>query len=188
MQGFSELIIQNYLSENLKHVNSSHVYLVSNRRINFFILFKNIPFRLELFFYEDGQSFIQHKDLKKKFDVIFFMLNINSIDFIEHLNLQYKRIQELLNKDVMYILVVFTSKLQDIDKETRELLISISNKLNLLYTFTLPKKNPELSTVFRQILKDFKFQFNYSSPELFERAKIYGKKMREGKTSFLELF
>ena len=60
-------------------------------------------------------------------------------------------------------------------KISRFHLEKLTKDLNLIYCFEIYNNREDITEIFNKILDDFIFRFQYSSPDLFEKAKSYGK-------------
>jgi len=185
---FSKTLFRNYLTKNIKHLDKYQDRLIYDDKCAFFVLFKSLPFRLELSFYENEKEFIEREDYRSNFDILFFLIDIKNLNYLEELKKNYWDLRNSLEKNIMYILITVTPDRESLTQIPDNKIISVSKELNFLYCFLLIKQDPELDQLLTRILNDFKFQFKYSSPELFERARFYGKKMREDQKPFLDLF
>jgi len=188
LKEFSKHIIGDYVVTNLENRHNLQKNLISQDKWNCLVLFHDVPFNLEITFFETAESILEKLSYKDYFDIIFLTVNLAENNPLEKLQQRYEQIREFSKKDTMYILIHFTSVEKEIQNEFNDSLISVSKKLDMLYCFLLDKSYPELSHLFKRILSDFEFQFKYSSPELFERAKAYGKKLSEEEKPYLEIY
>ena len=60
-------------------------------------------------------------------------------------------------------------------KISRFHLEKLTKELNLIYCFEIYNNNSDVTEIYNKLLDDFAFRFQYSSPDLFEQAKSYGK-------------
>jgi hypothetical protein len=187
LKEFSAEIFRDYLKSQLNDHQFIPGQSVNERAYEFFILYRDLPFKIEITFFENGDMFLENRSLRDNYDVICFLIEAQTTESSDNLKTEYKQIKQVLSKDIMYVLIGFTGDLNRIVNSEREHLISIGEELDFLYVFLLEYQKPDISQIFKKIFRDFTFQFKFSSPELFERAKAYGEKMREEKNKFFEL-
>lgn len=187
LKEFSEEIFRDYLKSQLNDDQFIPGQYVSDGAYEFFILHRDLPFKIEITFFEDGDKFLENRNIRDNYDIICFLIEAHNAVSSDNLKIECKNIKEVLPKDIMYILIGFTRDLNRIVNSEREHLIMMGQELDFLYVFLLEYQKPDISQIFKKIFRDFTFQFKFSSPELFERAKAYGEKMREEKNKFFEL-
>jgi hypothetical protein len=56
-------------------------------------------------------------------------------------------------------------------------LIRLTNDLNFIYCFEIQNERIDLLEVLKRIFDDLLFKYQYSSPELFDQAKEFGKEL-----------
>ena len=149
----------------------------------FLIIFNQIPIRMKIFPVEDFNELILNYDKIKKLDIIVLTLNIyefNSINEYEKQSFEefekyykFRGSSILVGIDVekIYRSTSKNSRISYFD------LIKKAKELNILYCFEIQNKNRDLSELYNKVLDDFIFKFQFSSPELFNQAKSYGKEL-----------
>jgi hypothetical protein len=153
---------------------------------DFQIVVEDIPIKIKVFFVENLEELINKFSEIEKLDVIILTVNLfepKSIyqyhkDKLEEFNEIYyfQGISILVGVDLEQILNKKTSKNLRISRFNLE---EISKYLNLIYCYEINNKDKDIITIYRKIFGDFIFRFRYSSPELFEQAKLYGKSLRK---------
>ena len=149
----------------------------------FLIIFNQIPIRMKIFPVEDFNELILNYDKIKKLDIIVLTLNIYEFNSINEYEKQsFEEFEKYYKFRGSSILVGI-----DVEKIYRSTsnnsrisyfnLIKKAKELNILYCFEIQNKNRDLSELYNKVLDDFIFKFQFSSPELFNQAKSYGKEL-----------
>ena len=151
-----------------------------------FIIFDDIPLRVKIFFAENLEELIYNLDKIEKLDVL--ILTVNLLDS-ESLYQYYKNIFEEFNEIYYFqgisILVgidienIFNKGTSKNHRVSRFSLKDRASYLNLIYCFEIYNKNKDVREIYNKIFNDFVFRFQYSSPQLFKQARIYGEKLVE---------
>ncbi|TFG15996.1 MAG: hypothetical protein EU535_00110 [Promethearchaeota archaeon] len=152
--------------------------------LEFLIIFKEIPIRIRVY---SSNSFNNIRDQYAKIpniDVVVIVFNILNLDLINSLNTQF--FEELISEFSFTngISVLAGVNLEDDTSNekvhiSRESIIKKAKEFEVLYTYEIRKNEEDISQLFEKILNDFILKFHYSSPELFELAKLYGKELLE---------
>jgi len=148
----------------------------------FFILFNNIPIKLKAILAESFEDLISKKIPIKRFDAIIIAANIYNDKSINNINIEnytkfsqnfmFNGISVLAGIDPFLILKKKTPN----EKRTNEFsLIQKTRELELLYCFKIQNLQRDVKDVFDKILNDIHFKLEFLNPELFERAKAYGR-------------
>ncbi len=149
----------------------------------FLIIFNQIPIRMKIFPVEDFNELILNYDKIKKLDIIVLTLNMHEFNSINEYEKQsFEEFEKYYKFRGSSILVGI-----DVEKIYRSTsnnsrisyfnLIKKAKELNILYCFEIQNKNRDLSELYNKVLDDFIFKFQFSSPELFNQAKSYGKEL-----------
>ncbi|MHA1914505.1 MAG: hypothetical protein ACW986_16520 [Promethearchaeota archaeon] len=159
-----------------------------------FIIFANIPLKLKLFFVETLEELIYYYEEIEKLDVIILTLNLFNSEslyqyfknIVDEFNETYyfQGISVLVGIDVENIFNRGSSKNRKVSRFSLE---DRAKYLNLIYCFEIYNKSKDVREILNKIFKDFVFRFQYSSPELFKEAIIYGKKLVEEYNKYLPL-
>lgn len=157
---------------------------ISDEMYEFLIVYKQIPIKIRVFLAETLENLIKSFERIQKLDVIIITLNLYDKDGLNTIN---KYIVELFTDTFLFqgLSVLVGMDIEHIFKKTpsRSLKISrfqlekMTKDLNLIYCFEIFNKNRDLNEIYNTLLNDFILRFQYSSPELFEKAKIFGKRL-----------
>lgn len=164
---------------------------LSDENYEFLIVFKQIPIKIKIFFAENLDGLISNFEQIQKLDVLIITLNlykpdsINTIDkhllqeFIE--TFSFQGISVLVGMDIVQI---FNSIPPKNFKMSRFQLEKTTKDLNLIYCFEIFNKKRDINEIYNMLLNDFILRFQFSSPELFETAKYYGKKLLDERKNY----
>ncbi len=148
----------------------------------FFFLFEGIPIKLKAILAESFEDLISKKIPFKRFDAIMIAANIYNDKSINNINIEnytkfsqrflFDGISVLLGIDTFLIL----KKKPPNERRINEFsLIQKTRELELLYCFKIQNLQRDVKDVFDKILNDIYFKLEFLNPELFERAKVYGR-------------
>ena len=159
---------------------------LSDDNYEFLIVFKQIPIKIKIFFAENLDGLISNFEQIQKLDVLILTLNLYDPDSINSINkhlleefietFSFQGISVLVGMDIAQI---FNSSPHKNFKMSRFQLEKTTKDLNLIYCFEIFNKNRDINEIYNTIFNDFILRFQFSSPELFETAKDYGKKLLE---------
>lgn len=159
---------------------------LSDDNYEFLIVFKQIPIKIKIFFAENLDGLISNFEQIQKLDVLILTLNLYEPDSINSINkhlleefietFSFQGISVLVGMDIAQI---FNSSPHKNFKMSRFQLEKTTKDLNLIYCFEIFNKNRDINEIYNTIFNDFILRFQFSSPELFETAKDYGKKLLE---------
>ncbi len=159
---------------------------LSDDNYEFLIVFKQIPIKIKIFFAENLDGLISNFEQIQKLDVLILTLNLYDPDSINSINkhlleefietFSFQGISVLVGMDIVQIL---KSSPHKNFKMSRFQLEKTTKDLNLIYCFEIFNKNRDINEIYNTIFNDFILRFQFSSPELFETAKDYGKKLLE---------
>lgn len=145
-----------------------------------FIVYKQIPIKLKIFLAESLEKLIYRFDEIEKLDVV--ILTVNLLDK-KSIYRYFKNIIEEFNETYYFQGVSILAgidfdqvfkKVSKKHKVSRYSLEDMARYLNLIYCYEIFNKKKDVIKIYKKICNDFLFRFSYSSPELFEQAKIYG--------------
>jgi hypothetical protein len=149
----------------------------------FLIIFNQIPIRMKIFPVEDFNELILNYDKIKKLDIIVLTLNMHEFNSINEYEKQsFEEFEKYYKFRGSSILVgIDVEKIYRSTSKNSRIsyfnLIKKAKELNILYCFEIQNKNRDLSELYNKVLDDFIFKFQFSSPELFNQAKSYGKEL-----------
>ena len=149
----------------------------------FLIIFNQIPIRMKIFPVEDINELILNYDKIKKLDIIVLTLNMHEFNSINEYEKQsFEEFEKYYKFRGSSILVgIDVEKIYRSTSKNSRIsyfdLIKKAKELNILYCFEIQNKNRDLSELYNRVLDDFIFKFQFSSPELFNQAKSYGKEL-----------
>ena len=151
-----------------------------------FIIFDYIPLKLKIFFVENLEELIENYSIIEKLDVIILTIDLYDSealyqyfkDIIVEFNETYffQGISVLVGIDIENIYNKGRKKNRKVSRFSLE---DRAKYLNLIYCFEIFNKSKDVKGILDKIFQDFVFRFQYSSPELFKEAKIYGKRLGE---------
>jgi len=163
---------------------------LSNNKLEFLIIHKNIPIKIKVFLAVRLEDLIYNFDRIEKLDVLILTLNLYEQDSINYYNkalveefsdvLSFQGLSVLVGMNIEQILNKPPSKSLKISRFHLE---KLTRELDLIYCYEIYNNNKDVTDIYNQILNDFIFRFQYSSPDLFEKAKIYGKHLQNEKVS-----
>ncbi|MFX0060081.1 MAG: hypothetical protein ACFE8J_17430 [Candidatus Heimdallarchaeota archaeon] len=179
--GNRELIKEIFL-ENLQKIaiesNSS------DDNFEFLIVFKQIPIKTTIFLAETLENIINNYEEIQRLDIIILTLDLYDKKSLQAMNLE---LMEEFNESFLFqglpILVgmdikqIFKGSPSKRFKISRYQLKKTTEDLNLIYCFEIFNKDRDVNEIYSTLFNDFILRFQYSSPELFETAKEYGKKL-----------
>ena len=166
----------------------------SDEKFEVLLVHKGIPFKINVFLAENLIEVISEQSINfGKLDVLIIILNLNDLNSIKEFE------KEIFEEFRQFFLFQGLSILAGMDVEqilkgspsnnvriSRFNLIKKAKELNILYCFEIHNKERDISEIYNKLLNDFIFKFQYSTPELFEQAKIYGRELIKLNKSFLK--
>jgi hypothetical protein len=173
--------------DNIKDFAIAHS--ISNSYSDFFLVFEQVPIKLKIFSAETLEEIISSFDKIEKLDVIILTVNLadnNSINqYYENLIKEFNEIYYFQGISILVgidIAKTFKEKMTRNEKLSRYSLKDTAQYLNLIYCYEIYNIRGDIIEIYKKIFGDFIFRFRYSSLELFNQAKIYGKTLlKEGK-------
>jgi len=172
-------LLLNYLEDTA--IEKNH----SADKFEVLLIHKGIPFKIKVFPAENLIEVISEQSINfGKLDVLIIILNLNDLNSIKEYEKEafeefrqfflFQGLSILAGMDVKQILKGSPSNNLRISRFN---LIKKAKELNILYCFEIHNKERDISEIYNKLLNDFIFKFQYSTPELFEQAKIYGRKL-----------
>lgn len=148
------------------------------------IIFKEIPIRIRIFTAESFNDIINNYERIRNIDVLILLLNIFELDSINSLKREsFEEFKDYFSfRNGVSILTGINMEGDNSSEDTRisrSQLTEKAKELDVLYGYELTMNEKENSEFFAHILSDFIFRFQYSSPELFDLAKLYGNELME---------
>ena len=150
----------------------------------FLIVFKQIPVKIKIYLHENLENLIYDFENIQKLDVIILSLDLNKPDSLSIISkLLIEEFNETFSFQGLSILVgmniehIFSKTPSKKFKISRFQLEKTTKDLNFIYCFEIFNKNRDVNEIYNTILNDFIIRFQYSSPELFDTAKEYGKRL-----------
>jgi hypothetical protein len=148
----------------------------------FFLVFKQIPIKLKVFLAEDIKSLILDHKIIKRLDAMILALNLYNLssknkyfkeELIEFIEIYgFNGMSALIGLDIELISGKDPSKEFRISRYN---LVQKAKELDVLYCFEILNKKNDLLELYNKILGDFTFKFQFTNPEILEKAKEYGK-------------
>lgn len=150
----------------------------------FLIVFKQIPVKIKIYLHENLENLIYDFENIQKLDVIILTLDLYKPDSLSIINkLLIEEFNEMFSFQGLSFLVgmniehIFSKTPSKKFKISRFQLEKKTKDLNFIYCFEIFNKIGDVNEIYNTILNDFIIRFQYSSPELFETAKEYGKRL-----------
>ncbi len=148
----------------------------------FFFLFNDIPIKLKVILAESFEDLISKKIPIKRFDAIIIAANIYNDKSINNINIEnYTKFSQHFKFDGISVLagidpfLILKKKTPNERRINEFSLIQKTRELELLYCFKIQNLQRDVKDVFDKILNDIHFKLEFLNPELFERAKAYGR-------------
>ncbi|MFX0042561.1 MAG: hypothetical protein ACFE8L_06585 [Candidatus Hodarchaeota archaeon] len=157
----------------------------SDEKFEVLLIHKGIPFKIKVFPAENLIEVISEQSINfGKLDVLIIIINLNDLNSIKEFEKEifeefrqfflFQGLSILAGMDVDQILKGTSSNKLRISRFN---LIKKAKELNILYCFEIHNKEKDISEIYNKVLNDFIFKFQYSTPELFEQAKVYGREL-----------
>lgn len=148
----------------------------------FFLLFEGIPINLKAILAESFEDLISRRITFKRFDAIIIAANIYNDKSINNINIEnYTKFSQLFMFNGISVLagidpfLILKKKPLNERRINEFSLIQKTRELELLYCFKIQNLQRDVKDVFDKILNDIHFKLEFLNPELFERAKAYGR-------------
>jgi len=149
----------------------------------YFVLFDDIPIKIKAILAESFEDLISKKIPFKRFDVIIIATNIYNDKSINNIKIEnYTNFSQRFMFNGISVLagidpfLILNKKIPLNKRRINEFsLIQKTRELELLYCYKIQNLQRDVKEVFDKILKDIYFKLEFLNPELFERAKAYGR-------------
>ncbi len=148
----------------------------------FFLLFEGIPINLKAILAESFEDLISRRITFKRFDAIIIAANIYNDKSINNINIEnYTKFSQRFMFNGISVLagidpfLILKKKPLNERRINEFSLIQKTRELELLYCFKIQNLQRDVKDVFDKILNDIHFKLEFLNPELFERAKAYGR-------------
>lgn len=151
-----------------------------------FFIQNDIPVKIKAFVALTFHEMINNYDQIKKLSILIYVLNINDINSINNLNydnytdfcniFKFNGISALVGVDLNHILEKNNKNEVHINEFS---LIQKTQELNFIYCFEVKDTPKDLILLYNSIFKDISLKFSILNPELFEKAKNYGKELQK---------
>ena len=176
---FIEYLKKMAIENNVREKNN-----IKESPLEFLIIFREIPIKIRLFLYKSFENIKFNNEKITNIDVIVFIFNILDFNSLQSFNLESfeefkKNISFTSRISVLAGIDLEKNNYAESDRISRNQMIEKSKELDVLYTYEIRKNEEDISQFFEKILDDFVLKFYYSSPELFDLAKLYGKELLE---------
>jgi hypothetical protein len=162
--------------------NLNRMALESNDVNEYLIVFKQIPIKIKVFIKENLELIIDNYEYIQKLDILIITVNQYDKNSLKTIN---KHVVEEFSKTFLFqglsVLVgldieqLFNHSPSKSLKISRFKLEKTTKDLNLIYSFEVFNKRRDINEIYNILLNDFILRFQYSNPDLFEKAKEYGK-------------
>ena len=181
-----EIILDFFKEKALESDYTSEEIDKDKKVYEFFLVFKQVPINLKVFLAENIKEITFDYETIKRLDIIILALNLYNLssknkyfkkefdEFIEEF--MFSGISILLGWDVDLILKDTQSKDFRISRHN---LVQKAKELDMLYCFEILNNRSDLLDFYNKILGDFTFKFQFTNPEILEKAKEYGKTLIE---------
>jgi hypothetical protein len=172
-----------YLNKKAIKSNYTDEEDLEKTRFEFMIVFEDIPIKIKIFFAQNFDDLIYRYDEIENLDVIILIFNYNNLESIESLNpndfTEFKKFYTFQGSSILVGIDLENEKNNSEHEQIRSKLIEKTKQLEILYAYEISDQNKDISGLFEKLFQDFIFKFQYTSPELFDLAKLYGKEIIE---------
>ena len=149
-----------------------------------FLIYKTIPIKIKVFIAEHLEDLLDYCTYDDTFEALLLVVNIYNMKILkEYRNTQFQEFKKALSFQGLTILTgIDTHSLdeREYNEEPRVLEFKLREKtkeLNFIYCFEIKNKDEDLSELINTLLDESLFKFQYSSPDLYEHAKVYGTEL-----------
>jgi len=167
-------------SLNKLSIESSHI----DEIFEFLIVYKLIPIKIRVFLGENLENLIKNSEKIQNLDVLILTLNLYNKDALNTINKNmveefievflFQGLSVLVGMDIEQIFKRIPSRSFKISRFQLE---KMTKDLDLIYCFEIFNKSRDVNEIYNTLFNDFILRFQYSSPELFETAKNFGKRL-----------
>jgi len=181
LQDSGSEIILDFFKE--KSIESNYTNESDNKdEYEFFLVFKQIPIKVKVFLAENLKEIILNYESINRLDAMILALNLYNLssknnyfkkDFDEFTEkYSFNGMSALIGLDVGLILGNNHSKDFRISRYN---LVQKAKELDVLYCFEILNKKNDILELYNKIIGDFTFKFQFTNPEILEKAREYGK-------------
>jgi len=156
-----------------------------------FIVFKEIPINLKVFLSESLEEIVNNYRKIEDLNVVIFTVDLHDSKSIEQYEKELvDKFHEIYSFQGISMLVglnlkqILKNKISKKFKVSRFSLEDTARYLNLIYCYEIYNKAEDIIEIYNTILNDFLFRFRYSSPELFDQARLYGRTLLKEQFKF----
>jgi hypothetical protein len=179
---FGKKIFFEYLKRIAIKSNLTENYNINEGILEFLIIFREIPIKIRIFLADSFNDIIYNYERIRTIDILILLLNIFDLNSINSLTRdsfeEFKNYFSFRNGvSVLAGINMEGENSSENSRISRSQLTEKAKELDVLYGYELSINEKENSEFFNHILSDFIFKFQYSSPELFDLAKLYGKEL-----------
>lgn len=181
---FGKRIFLEYLKKISIKSKLTETFNIKDEAPELLIIFKEIPIKIRIFSAENFDYFIYNLEKIQKIDVIILIFNIFDTNSIKSLTKDsFEEFKDYFSfRNGISVLAGINLEADNNPEKNRisnAQLIEKAKELDVIYGYEITVGKEENFEFFDRILDDFIFKFQYSSPELFDLAKIYGKELME---------
>lgn len=168
-------ILVNYLEKQAIEINHFKVNGMEEGCEEYFIVFKQIPIKIKAYLANSLKDFIYNVEKINSLDAIMLVLTINDVISNEQYKSEdFKDFCKDFSFEGVSVLAAMNIGSSSTPQLKREDLITKAKELNVIYCFEIRNNDDDLKEFYEKIFNDFIFKFQYSSSELFDKAKKYG--------------
>jgi hypothetical protein len=168
-------ILVNYLEKQAIEISHFKVNGMEEGCEEYFIVFKQIPIKIKAYLANSLNDFIYNVEKINSLDAIMLVLTINDVISNEQYKSEdFKDFCKDFSFEGVSVLAAMNIGSSSTPQLKREDLITKAKELNVIYCFEIRNNDDDLKEFYEKIFNDFIFKFQYSSSELFDKAKKYG--------------
>lgn len=168
-------ILVNYLEKQAIEISHFKVNGMEEGCEEYFIVFKQIPIKIKAYLANSLKDFIYNVEKINSLDAIMLVLTINDVISNEQYKSEdFKDFCKDFSFEGVSVLAAMNIGSSSTPQLKREDLITKAKELNVIYCFEIRNNDDDLKEFYEKIFNDFIFKFQYSSSELFDKAKKYG--------------
>ena len=187
LQDAGKEIILDFFKEKALETDYTSGEIDKDKKVyEFFLVFKQVPINLKVFLAESMKEIMFDYEKIKRLDIIILALNLYNLssknryykeeydEFVEYF--MFQGMSVLVGLDIELIVNGTPSKDFRISRYN---LVQKAKELDILYCFEILNKKNDLLGFYNKLLGDFTFKFQFTNPEILEKAKDYGKTLIE---------
>ena len=183
LQDAGKEIILDFFKEKALETDYTSGEIDKDKKVyEFFLVFKQVPINLKVFLAESIKEIMYDYETIKRLDIIILALNLYNLssknryykeeydEFVEYF--MFQGMSVLVGLDIELIVNGTPSKDFRISRYN---LVQKAKELDILYCFEILNKKNDLLGFYNKLLGDFTFKFQFTNPEILEKARDYGK-------------